>query len=238
MDDWKSLRDANYDAGRAWTSFRRWARINQSVDQKREEANNLVVAIIPLMGSIFRSSFPTIQEADRDDMCSEVSVQLLRRMEKRRQKFVDTKVPGAFTALCVCTLRHMIIDTFRRVKPAEVYGELIYQKPYVTVPKAVEMKMVLDELPERITKYAVKRDRFNFGHKIILACVKCMLAGRRLSGEMVRNWMGVLHADRCVAFVTLMARAFLHKYRSKFWDLLDSELAKRVIALDSNFHVL
>jgi len=116
--------------------------------------------------------------------------------------------------------------------------ELWYRRPQLSVPKAVELKLIMEELPECITEFAVKHDRFGFGARPIRAVARMLVSGKDVPVDLVQNWLGVLQAERCVAFVTLMARWYLHKYRDCFTPVLDGELAEYVVGIDQNCHVL
>jgi len=142
--------------------------------------------------------------------------------------------------LMVVMIRNLIYDHIRCSgrDVRDVPPEMFYQRPQLSVPKAVELKIILAELPDQITAFAVARDRFGFGVEPIRIVARLMVVGKDVSTDMLRNWLGVEQPERCVSFVTLMARWYLFKYRSKFAPVLDGELAERVASVDQQCHVL
>lgn len=235
MDDWITLRNRTYDPGEAWDVFQEWQR-----DERNSQfEETFLKSVLPVFGQVLRSRFRTLQSADRDDICSIVSLKLLRKTKKHRAKFLSTGGPEAFTALLVVTIRNLVYDYLRCAgKELEVPPEMLYRRPQLSVPKAVELKLIMDELPEEITAFALSRDRFGFGQRPILAVAKLLVVGKDVPLDMLRNWLGVDEPERCVAFVTLMARWFLHKYRDKFAPVLDGELVEEVASVDQNCHIV
>ena len=98
--------------------------------------------------------------------------------------------------------------------------------------------MMIESLPERLTEFALKRDRLKFGKRPIRACMRMMVSGKKPPEDLMRNWLSVDRPERCIAFCTLMARFFLWKFRDKFAPVLDGELASRVASVDQYCHVL
>lgn len=235
MEDWTTLRNRAYDPDEAWDAFQQWikdTRNSQSVE-------SFLKAVVPVFGQVLRSRFRSMQSADRDDVCSIVAMNLSRKVKRNKTKFLACGKPDAFTALMVVTVRNLIYDHLRcSGKDGEVPPELFYRRPQLSVPKAVELKLILAELPDEIAAFALTRDRFGFGERPIRSVVRLLVVGKDVPLDMLRNWLGVDEPERCVAFVTLMARWFLHKYRDKFSPVLDGELAEQVASVDQNCHVL
>lgn len=236
MDDWTSLRKKAYDEDAAWDAFRSW--INRVRCPERQEA--FLKAMLPLIGFVIRTRFAKLQSADRDDVCSVVSFELLKKVRRSRKKFKETGDASAFTAYSVTTIRRLVIDYFRRYSktPDEFPVEMFYRRPQLSVSKSVDLKMILAELPDRITAFALQRDRFAFGEVPIKAVAKLLVIGKDIPADMLRNWFGVENPERCIAFVTLIARWYLHKYRDKFSPVLDGELAEYVASVDQQCHVI
>lgn len=242
MEDWTTLRNRDYDADAAWTCFQDWTNAKPRTTQARlrELECDFLKSVMPLVGSVMRSRFAKMQSADRDDACSEVSMTLLRKVKRHAKRFQETNEPSAFTALMVVTIRNLLYDYLRcnGRDVRDVPPELFYQRPQLSVPKAVELRVILAELPDQIAAFALERDRLGFGKTPILAVARLMVVGKDVPQDMLRNWLGVEHPERCISFVTLMARWYLHRYRERFTPVLDGELAKQVASVDQHCHVL
>jgi len=243
MDTWGALRDEDYDADEAWGQFQKLtvskpAKTTQR--RTREMESDFLIVIMPLVGKVMRKRFSTMQVADRDDTCSILSLKILKRVQRHSAKIFATGDPSSFTALMFVLIKNLIYDHLRCSgrDVRDVPPELFYVRPQLSVPKTVELNIILAELPEQITAFAVSRDRFGFGPKPIRTVARMMVVGKDVPIDMLRNWLNVEHPERCVAFVTLMARWFLHKYRDKFAPVLDGELAEQVASIDQRCHIL
>lgn len=244
MDDWPTLMRKRYSPESAWEAFCAWdtatgPKTRVPKYRQRELQNELLVSVVPLIGALFRKRFSSFQLADQEDACTEVSWRLIRRFDRHRRKFRMTGEPPAFTALLTVTLRNLFTDWFRcNFKERELPADFLYRKPVLSVPKAVDVKLLLEELPDNITNFALERDRFGFGVVPIRAVVRLLVAGKDIPHDMLRNWLQVENPERCVAFCALMTRWWLYKYRDKFEPVLEFDLRDRVFAVDQNCHIL
>jgi len=242
MDDWQKLRGRDYNSESAFAAFQDLVSANSRLTKRQlgELESRFLREVIPLAGSVIRVRFRRMQTADRDDCCSELAIRLLPKVRRNKDSFLKAADENAFTKLMAVAIKNLILDHVKLTanKEREVPRELFYIRPQLSVPKEVELRLIMEELPLQITMFAVKRDRFGFGRDSILLTVKMMLSGKMVSEDMLRNWMGVQEPGRCIAFVTLMSRWFLYKYREKFAPVLDGELAERVFAVDQLCHVL
>lgn len=238
MDDWESLRTTNYDEDVAWQAFLRWVDAKRLTrEQRRKLEGDFLVVVTPLIGCVLRSRFRGLQPADCDDICSSISLLLLRKVRRNHEAF---RRLVSFTAVMSVTIRNLILDYLRRAdrENRDFSPEMFERRPCLSVPKAVDVRLILDELPEHIAAFALERDRLGFGHRAILVVARMMVAGKDVPEDMLRNWLAVEHPERCIAFVTLMARRFLFEYRDKFTPVLEGELIERVASVDSRCHIL
>lgn len=242
MDDWAKLRTAPLDEQAAWDAFKEWTTASPRTPQwrVRELGGELFLRLVPLIGRVLRLRFRKLQSADRDDVCSILSMKLLDKIWKYQVRFRNCETPPQFAALTAVTVRNLVYDHIRSEnrKVKEIDAELVYNRPQVSVPKAVELKMAVEDLPVQLTEFALRRDRFAFGKRPIMVVMRLMVAGKRVSEDMLRNWLSVARPERCIAFCTLMARWYLHRFRDKFSPILDGELAARVVGVDQLCHVL
>lgn len=242
MDDWAKLRTAPLDEPAAWNAFRAWTEAPPRTPQKRlrELGAELYLLLVPLIGRVLRLRFRKLQSADRDDVCSILAIKLPEKIWKYQSRFRQCETPPQFAALTAVTVRNLVYDHIRSEtrKNKDIDPELVYIRPQVSVPKEVDLKMAVQELPIALTEFALKRDRLQFGKRPILAVMRLMVAGKRVSDDMLRNWLGVGRPERCIAFCTLMARWYLWKFRDKFSPILDGELADRIVGVDQLAHVL
>ena len=243
MEDWSTLRNRDFDSDEAWRQFQGLTvvrPVKTTQRRIREMESDFLIVMMPLVGDVMRSRFSNMQAADRDDTCSVVSIKMLKRVHRHSAKIYKTGDSSSFTALMVVMIRNLIYDHIRCSgrDVRDVPPELFYQRPQLSVPKAVELKIILAELPDQITAFAVARDRIGFGPKPIRTVARMMVAGKDVPQDMLRNWLEVEQPERCIAFVTLMARWYLYKYRDKFAPVLDGELVEQVASVDQHCHVL
>ena len=248
MDDWVSLRGKAYDEEAGWAAFLAWVNAPErtSKARRRELESDFIVAMMPLIGRVMRLRFRRMQTADRDDVCSQVAITMPLKVWKFRKRFAGLEDASAFTGMMTVSVRNLIYDQVRAMNRYEdrqdaIAGAgqgLIHVRPVVSIPKAVDMKMALDELPECITLFALSRDRFSFGRNPINAVVRLLIVGKSVPEDMLRNWLGVNRPERCIAFCTLMSRLYLHTHRERYAPIMEGELVDRMNSVDQFCHVL
>lgn len=240
MDDWNTLCDAPYDENHCWSVFLAWTESRRRTSEWSDLQEAFLKASMPLFGSQFRGRFQKLQSADREDVCSIISIRFLDKVWRHREKLLEKQRTSGFTAYLMTIVRNHIFDYFRKdVEPEQTFDlELFYRRPQVTIPKQVELHLTLDELPERIAEFAVKRDRFSFGKKVILFVSRCLVSGKRIHPDTLRSWWDVDNPEVCISFVTLMGRWYLHKFKDKFYPILDGEVVEHLVGVDQNCHVL
>lgn len=240
MEAWGQLRKKSYDQEGAWQRFLSWVKPSRlSKSRARKLEGEFLVAVVPLMGAVMRTRFRNLQAADRDDICSIVGVRVLEKISRNRATFLEADNAESFTALMTVTLRNLILDYLRQTgrEEREFPPEMLYRRPSLSVPKSVDVRLILEELPEHITNFALRRDRFGFGRQAIHFVATQMLAGGKAPEDTLRNWAGVRKPERCISFVTLMARHFLYKYRDKFSPVLEGESSERLDNADMSYHL-
>lgn len=241
MEAWYELRKREYDGEQAQQAFLEWVeakRPSRARDRQLREA--FLLTTVPLMGTVMRVRFRSLQSADRDDVCSVVAMRLLEKIDRNRATFREPENAESFSALLSVTIRNLIFDYLRQVEreDREFPPEMLYRRPVLSIPKAVELQLITENLSDHITAFALQRDRFGFGRRAIHFVVCQTLEGEKPPKDTLRNWIGVDNPERCISFCVLMARFFLYKYRDKVYPVLEGELAEQLDFADMKCHVL
>ena len=173
-----------------------------------------------------------------DDCCSEVAFKLLQTLERYRDLVSAFESALDFQRYMKTMVYRKIIDWLRVNAAKDKSIGLEYCTPtQVPVPRQVDLKMAMEELPQRIAEFVISRDRFCFGERSIRLVCKLLVLGKPVPVAMLKNWFDVPNAERCLPFCVLMSRLYLYKFRDEFADILDPESGYQVRELGSQVHI-
>jgi hypothetical protein len=224
---WQYHLNQNYDSIGTKAAADRWAMVAGTADE-RSAMNELYIRLAGLLGMIFkRPRFSWINEHDRDDMASDVLMKTVKKCLGYGPEKVLGMIHITFTAMCRTMLSREIIDYLRaHRKPVPHYFDpRSYKKQWqLSVPKAVDVKMIMDELPKQLLGHIMRHNRFAFSKSAIRAVLSYLLSDTIVPHEMLETWFGVKQPAQLISFVVLMSRWFLWKYRDKFGNVLDGRI--------------
>jgi DNA-directed RNA polymerase specialized sigma24 family protein len=216
--DWSRLRYVSHSKGKLYLAHCRY--IAEPTD---ENLTLLLDAIVPLIHWVIDDGFGWIKDSDREDIISEVLLRMSGRLD-----YYAGRPRSVFSSMMWITVRRMVIDYLRshdlrdiadsipRAKAAE-----ITLKSQSSVPRQVDAKLILEDLPNQVASFALSRDRFGFGARVLAVVVSLMIKGDKVPESLLSNWYHVANPKVCISFVRLMCRWFMYQYRYKFHDLVN-----------------
>lgn len=220
MGDWQSLLSPTYNSELAYQDFLAWYH-----DRTPDKLCKTIESLTPLLSIVVSHQCPWVTGDELDDVCSEVMMAAAKKLQKSPDYFFERMNSAPVYSKCWrTTLVRTLIDYFRRHdkdKGVEFDGKMVHLPSQVAVEVQVDVQLLLEELPQLVTEFALGRDRFGFGKVPILAVVTFLLLNRRTPPEMLRNWYGIKNPDQCISFVVLMCRCYLYERRESLGALLD-----------------
>lgn len=221
--DWDNLRYANHSKDKLYQASQKFYS-----DPSEENLTEVLDCLVTLVHWVIDDSFWWIKDCDRDDVVSEVVYKLYKELD-----YYANWEKRTFSALLWTSVKRLIIDYLRAhckpgIEQIVVDPLQVTRKVQAPVPKQVDAKLILEDLPRQIASYALARDRFGFGGRVLLIVVELLVKGKKVPEPMLNNWYHVSNPRLCINFVKLMIRAFLHTYRNKFADLIDEKSTQMI----------
>ncbi len=221
--DWTVLRRTSHSSGKLYFAHRRYM-----IEPSDENLGDFLDTLVPLVHWVIDEGFMWMKDQDRDNIISEVLLKVSGKMS-----YFDNREKKVFQSLLWVTIRRTVID-YLRANDILDEGDLLvdpHQVPLKTqapIPKQVDAKLILEDLPGQVASFALSRDRFGFGARVLKVVTYLMICGDPIPECMLKNWYGIKNPRLCISFVYLMCRLFVHVYRYKFEAMIDERSWKMI----------
>lgn len=216
--DWTALRHIPHSKGSLYLAHKRYM-----IDPIEENLTTFMDCLVPLVHWVIDDGFGWLRNQERDGILSDVLWRVYGKMD-----YFSGRNRQVFSSLMWITVRRMIIDYLRANPDIHMGTELARHDPKMyrlvapaPVPKQVDAKLIIEELPDQVSSFVLARDRFGFGARAIRAVVHLLIQDEKVPDSMLIHWYGIQNPKMCKSFVSLCIRWFLYEYKQKFMDLMD-----------------